>query len=73
MAAAIGGIGIGMLRSIGGRAPHQAPEEPEAPPPNLRIVYRCEACGMELLLLRGGQTPLRHCGEPMRRREEMVP
>jgi len=42
-------------------------------PEGVRILYWCETCGIEVLLLRAGnETPPRHCGEPMTRREEIL-
>jgi hypothetical protein len=42
-------------------------------PAGVRIVYWCETCGTELLLIRAGsENPPRHCGEHMTRREEVL-
>jgi hypothetical protein len=42
-------------------------------PEGVRILYWCETCGMEALLLRAGsEAPPKHCGEPMTRREEIT-
>jgi hypothetical protein len=73
MAFVLGAVGIGMLRSIGGKTPKNAPlPEPELVPELLRIIYWCEECGTEVLLLRkGSDAPPRHCGEAMVRREEV--
>lgn len=67
-------IGIGMLRSLGGRTPHAHDPADAAPPPaDVRIVFRCGTCGTELLLLRrGSEAPPRHCGEAMTVREEIA-
>ncbi len=52
-------------------------KEPSGPPqpiadPDERVLYRCETCGAELLLVvRGDDTPPRHCGERMRERVEV--
>ncbi|HUH07984.1 MAG TPA: hypothetical protein VML96_09270 [Egibacteraceae bacterium] len=38
-----------------------------------RVVYACEGCGTEvLLLMRGTELPPRHCGERMLERREPV-
>lgn len=67
-------IGIGMLRSLGGRTPHaHDPEDATPTPEDARIVFRCENCGTELLLLRrGSDVSPRHCGETMTLREEIA-
>lgn len=52
----------------------KAPEGPPQPivNPAERILYWCEACGAELLLVvRGDDTPPRHCGERMHERAEI--
>ena len=42
-------------------------------PEGVRILFWCEMCGTEVLLLRAGnENPPRHCGEPMTRREEIL-
>lgn len=47
--------------------------EPEPPPAGVRVLYWCENCGAEMLLLRQGSGVVpRHCGEPMIRREEVI-
>jgi hypothetical protein len=72
-AAAIAWVGWGMFRSLLRRTPRNVPlPEPETTPADVRITYRCEECGTELLLLRkGSESPPRHCGEAMLRREEI--
>jgi hypothetical protein len=72
-ALAIAWVGWGMFRSLLRRTPRNVPlPEPEATPADVRITYRCEECGTELLLLRkGSESPPRHCGEAMLRREEI--
>lgn len=66
-------IGIGMLRSLGARRPHEPAGPPEPPPPGVRVTFWCENCGTEVLLLRQGtESPPRHCGEQMLRREEVA-
>lgn len=72
-AAALSSVGIGMLRSLGARGPHTSPPPPTLPPPDVRITFWCETCGTEFLLLRkGSDAPPRHCGEPMKRRDEVA-
>ena len=72
-ALAIAWVGWGMFRSLLRRTPRNVPlPEPETTPVDVRITYRCEECGTELLLLRkGSESPPRHCGEAMLRREEI--
>jgi DNA-directed RNA polymerase subunit RPC12/RpoP len=72
-ALAIAWVGWGMFRSLLRRTPRNVPlPEPETTPADVRITYRCEECGTELLLLRkGSESPPRHCGEAMLRREEI--
>lgn len=42
-------------------------------PEGVRVLFWCENCGTEVLLLRAGsEAPPRHCGEPMIRREEIL-
>lgn len=74
MFAVLAAFGLGMLRSLGGRTPHaHDPESAEAPPENVRIVFRCGTCGTELLVLRrGSDAAPRHCGEAMTLREEIT-
>jgi len=73
-AIAIAWIGWGMFRSLLRRTPRNVPlPEPEQPPSNVRVTYYCEGCGTELLLVRkGSESPPRHCGEAMVRREEVA-
>ena len=55
----------------GGAKP--AIEAVEPMPEGLRILYWCETCGLEVLVLRRGtENPPRHCGEPMAKREEIA-
>ena len=73
-------LGFGVLRGFA--APRRGPgtasspaqlEVPKPLPEGVRILYWCENCGMEVLLLRiGSEAPPRHCGEPMTRREEIL-
>ncbi|MGZ4138270.1 MAG: hypothetical protein ACXVQ6_00215 [Actinomycetota bacterium] len=67
-------VGWGMLRSLTRRTPQNVPlPEPELPPRNVRITFWCAECGTEVLLLRkGSESPPRHCGEAMARREEIA-
>lgn len=65
-------IGIGMLRSFQSRPGGKLLDEPEILEVDARIVYWCEECGTELLLLiKGSENPPRHCGERMAAREEI--
>lgn len=67
----LGWAGLGMLRSLGLR-PHKTFEEPIDQPLDARIVFWCQTCQTELLLLRrGSEKPPRHCGEQMHEREEV--
>lgn len=71
--AAIFAVGLATLRGLARPRAKAAFEVVEAPPPGVRILYWCENCGTELLLLRkGSEAPPRHCGEPMIRREEIL-
>lgn len=65
-------IGLGMLRSLW-RTPRSVPlAEAEDVPADVRVTYWCDTCGTEVLLLRkGSEAPVRHCGEAMTRREEV--
>lgn len=66
-------VGTAMLRSmaVDGKAPDGPPEVVVSRPE--RVLYWCEACGAELLLVvRGADTPPRHCGERMHQRIEVV-
>jgi hypothetical protein len=69
-------VGFGTLRGFarprggGGGPPTEAVK---LAPVGVRILYWCENCGTEVLLLRQGtEMPPRHCGEPMTRREEQL-
>jgi hypothetical protein len=72
---AILGVGFATLRGLAGprRGTGPAPLEVVRPVPDgLRILYWCETCGTEVLLVRqGSDAAPRHCGEPMTRREEI--
>ena len=70
-------LGFGVIRGFAG--PRRGAGEPlpleaiEPLPAGVRILFWCETCGMEVLLLRKGSEALpRHCGEPMSRREEIL-
>jgi len=70
-------VGFGMIRGFAGprgRSNEPLPLEAVKPlPEGVRILFWCETCGMEVLLLRAGSEALpRHCGEPMSRREEIL-
>ena len=73
VALAMSSVGIGMMRSLGARRSRvQDAPAPAPPPANVRITFWCENCGTELIVARtGSETAPRHCGEPMRRREEV--
>ncbi len=67
---------LGMVRGFagprGGAASGAQLEAIRPMPAGVRILYWCETCGTEVLLLRQGtEHPPRHCGEPMARREEI--
>ena len=71
------GVGFGTLRGFAGpRGGAKAPpplEVVKPGPDGRRILFWCETCGTEVLLLRSGtDAPPRHCGEPMTRREEIL-
>ncbi|MGH2795724.1 MAG: hypothetical protein ACRDKG_15635 [Actinomycetota bacterium] len=66
---------LGTLRGFAGPRGGGKPaiEAVEPMPEGLRILYWCETCGLEVLVLRRGtENPPRHCGESMIKREEMV-
>lgn len=66
-------IGFATLRGLARPRARATLEAVEAPPTGVRVVYWCENCGAELLLIRtGSPAPPRHCGEPMVRREEVL-
>lgn len=57
-------------RGRGGSVPLEAVKPM---PEGVRILFWCDTCGTEVLLLRAGnENPPRHCGEPMLRREEIL-
>lgn len=56
-------FGIGFMRQL-----TNAPPEPDAGtvPPQFRLAYVCEMCGMELSVIKVAQEKApRHCGEEM--------
>jgi len=73
-------FGLGVLRGFavprrGAGVPGSPPplEVAKPPPEGVRVLFWCENCGTEVLLLRAGnENPPRHCGEPMNRREEIL-
>ena len=63
--------GLGMLRSLGMR-PHKTFDQPVDATDETRVVFWCQTCDTELLLLRRGSDKApRHCGESMHEREEV--
>lgn len=67
-------FGIGSLMSLQAGAAHIPDGEPSPVDPAVeRTTYWCAGCGTEVLLLvRGTQSPPRHCGERMRERVEVL-
>lgn len=71
-------VGFGVIRGFAGPRGGAAGrgsvlEAAKLPPAGVRILFWCEMCGTEVLLLRAGtENPPRHCGEPMTRREEIL-
>lgn len=66
----IGLASFGSLRRGGAHIPDGPPQRVD--PSTERVVYACEGCGAELLLLaRGADVPPRHCGERMTLRREV--
>ena len=66
---------LGTLRGFAGPRGGTKPaiEAVEPMPEGLRILYWCETCGLEVLVVRRGtENPPRHCGEPMIKREEIL-
>jgi hypothetical protein len=74
------GLGFSVIRGFAGprgRAPVGGGvldgEIAKPVPAGVRILFWCETCGTEVLLVRAGtENPPRHCGEPMTRREEIL-
>lgn len=67
-------FGFGSLRSLQAGAAHIPDGDPEpVDQATERITYWCAGCGAEvLLLIRGTESPPRHCGERMRERIELL-
>lgn len=69
-------LSTGMLRGLvtDGRAIAAAENpQPEAVPMDERVLYWCEDCGTELVLLvRGSGKAPRHCGTTMHERAELL-
>lgn len=66
-------VGLGWIRSLLHAGAH-VPSGPAEPvdPSDERVVFHCEGCGAEVLLLaRGTPLPPRHCGERMIERLEV--
>lgn len=74
LGAAILWFGIGSLMSLQAGAAHVPDGDPAPVDPSAeRTTYWCAGCGAEVLLLvRGTQSPPRHCGERMRERVEIL-
>lgn len=74
LAAFILRVGIATFRSLEAGGDHIPDSDPEPVDPRReRIVYWCQGCGAEVLLLvRGTPTPPRHCGERMTERQELA-
>lgn len=74
LAVAILRFGFGSLRSLQAGAAHIPDGDPEPVDQTTeRITYWCAGCGAEVLLLvRGTESPPRHCGERMRERIELL-
>lgn len=74
LAIAILWFGLGSLRSLQAGAAHIPDGEPEPVDQTVeRVTYWCAGCGAEMLLLvRGTESPPRHCGERMRERVELL-
>lgn len=66
-------FGMALLSSLRSQAGNVTSPPPEpVTDAEERTVFRCEECGTEVLLLvRGEETPPRHCGEQMRGRTEV--
>jgi hypothetical protein len=67
-------IGLVTVRGFSGpRGGASDKPEPAPLPAGVRLLFWCENCGAEFLVMRrGADTIPRHCGEPMHRREEVV-
>lgn len=68
----VGSASFRSLRAGGPAIPDGSPPRP-VDLRTERVSYWCEGCGAELLLLvRGTETPPRHCGERMVERREVA-
>lgn len=67
-------FGLGSLRSLQAGAAHIPDGDPQEVDPTVeRTTYWCAGCGAEVLLLvRGTESPPRHCGERMHERVEIL-
>ncbi|GAC1412741.1 MAG: hypothetical protein NVSMB57_08210 [Actinomycetota bacterium] len=70
-------VGFGSIRSLvrpsGPSDEEIAAEEALAQGPAARVLYWCENCGAEILLVqRGNGHGFRHCGDQMHKREEIA-
>lgn len=67
-------FGLGSLRSLQAGAAHVPEGDPAPVDPTVeRTTYWCAGCGAEVLLLvRGTESPPRHCGERMHARVEIL-
>ncbi|MHB8510751.1 MAG: hypothetical protein ACYDCC_01105 [Actinomycetota bacterium] len=70
----IAGFGIGSIRSLTRPSGYSdADEEPYRSDPNVRVLYWCENCQAEIVVVkRGSGQGFRHCGESMHMREEIL-
>lgn len=67
----LGIASFGSLRQGAAHIPDGPPEPVDVT--TERVVYWCDGCGAELLLLvRGAAVPPRHCGERMTERREVA-
>lgn len=70
---AVYAIGTAMLRSLARDARGGSGSAQAAKPAAGRVLYWCEQCGAEyLLVVRGDETPPRHCGDRMHERVEVA-
>lgn len=67
-------VGLGSLLSLQAGAAHVPDGDPSPVDPTVeRTTYWCAGCGAEVLLLvRGTESPPRHCGERMHARVEVL-
>jgi hypothetical protein len=66
------GLGFATVRGFAGPRGGVAKPEPAPLAAGVRLLFWCENCGAEFLVMRrGADTIPRHCGEPMHRREEV--